>query len=60
MLSRSLPIAIALALPAIASAQTATDLDQVVVAATRTGTTIADSLSATRTIPNGADQSPIA
>ena len=44
MLSRSLPIAIALALPAIASAQTATDLDQVVVTATRTGTTIADSL----------------
>ncbi|MFT3897799.1 MAG: TonB-dependent vitamin B12 receptor [Thermomonas sp.] len=41
---RSLSFAIALALPAIASAQTATDLDQVVVTATRTATPVADSL----------------
>lgn len=41
---RSLPFAIALALPAIASAQTAADLDQVVVTATRTPSTVADSL----------------
>ena len=41
---RSLSFAIALALPAIASAQSATDLDQVVVTATRTESSIADSL----------------
>ena len=41
---RSLSFAIALALPAIASAQSATELDQVVVTATRTESSIADSL----------------
>jgi vitamin B12 transporter len=41
---RSLSLAIALALPAAASAQSATDLDQVVVTATRTESSIADSL----------------
>ena len=41
---RSLAFAIALALPAIASAQSATDLEQVVVTATRTESSIADSL----------------
>jgi vitamin B12 transporter len=49
MSPRFLPIAIALALPAVASAQiasvqAATDLDQVVVTATRTETPVADSL----------------
>ncbi|GAA5003697.1 TonB-dependent vitamin B12 receptor [Pseudoluteimonas lycopersici] len=41
---RSLSFAIALALPAVASAQTASDLDQVVVTATRTESSVADSL----------------
>ena len=41
---RSLSLAIALALPAISSAQTAADLDQVVVTATRTASPVADSL----------------
>lgn len=49
MLQRSLCLALALALPAIASAQVASvqaadDLDQVVVTATRTATPVADSL----------------
>jgi vitamin B12 transporter len=41
---RSLSFAIALAFPAVASAQSATDLDQVVVTATRTTSSVADSL----------------
>ena len=41
---RSLSFAIALALPAVASAQSAADLDQVVVTATRTAAPVADSL----------------
>ena len=44
MLLRSLSFAIASALPALASAQPATDLDQVVVTATRTAAPVADSL----------------
>ena len=41
---RSLSFAIALVLPAVASAQTASDLDQVVVTATRTASPAGDSL----------------
>jgi len=44
MLPRFLPFAIAMALPALASAQSAADLDQVVVTATRTESPAADSL----------------
>ena len=52
MLLRSLPFAIALALPAVASAQTdsATDLDKVVVTATRGATTANEALAAVETI----------
>ena len=53
MLLRSLSFAIALALPAIASAQSAADLDQVVVTATRTQTPIADSLFPVQVIDRG-------
>ena len=54
MLLRSLSFAIALALPAVASAQTAADLDQVVVTATRTSTTVADACSPVRVIDRDA------